>query len=301
MNHADRRLAALAASQRQVFTRQQASVAGLSRAAVYRRTRSGLFVAHGPHTLHFAGVTLDWKGRLLAGLMDLGEGSVITGRAAAALHGFDGFADGPVELLVPSHHKDRRAVGRVSSSPAIGPLDRVFVDGLALTSGTRTVLELLGRVSERELGNAIDSAIRLGVTAPVALRRRLELLGRQGRHGVAAFERVMESSGVQSWLERQFLHLMRDAGVRPPAVQRIYRRDGVHIARVDFDFEPSPMLVEVGGRRGYLSADERRRQEHRRNELQLLGKVVYFFTTEDVVNDGAYVVSTVRGGLEQAA
>ena len=61
------------------------------------------------------------------------------------------------------------------------------------------------------------------------------------------------------------------------------------------------MLVEVGGRRGYLSADERRRQEHRRNELQLLGKVVYFFTTEDVVNDGAYVVSTVRGGLEQAA
>ena len=61
------------------------------------------------------------------------------------------------------------------------------------------------------------------------------------------------------------------------------------------------MLVEVGGRRGYLSADERRRQEHRRNELQLLGKVVYFFTTEDVVNDGAYVVATVRGGLEQAA
>ena len=112
---------------------------------------------------------------MLAGLLDLGEGSVITGRAAAALHGFDGFADGPVELLVRATTRIGERSARVVV-PAIGPLDRVFVDGLALTSGTRTVLELLGRVSERELGNAIDSAIRLGVTAPVALRRRLELL-----------------------------------------------------------------------------------------------------------------------------
>ena len=70
---------------------------------------------------------------------------------------------------------------------------------------------------------------------------------------------------------------------------------------MDFDFEPWPVLVEVGGRRGYLSADERRRQEHRRNELQLLGKVVYFFTTEDVIDAAAYVIDTVRQALQQAA
>jgi hypothetical protein len=70
---------------------------------------------------------------------------------------------------------------------------------------------------------------------------------------------------------------------------------------VDFDFEPRPVLVEVGGRRGYLSADERRRQEHRRNQLQLLGKVVYFFTTEDVTDAGSYVIATLRGALGQAA
>ena len=52
------------------------------------------------------------------------------------------------------------------------------------------------------------------------------------------------------------------------------------------------MVAEVGGRRGYLSADDRRRQEHRRNELQLIGKIVYFFTTEDVVETPAYVIAT---------
>ena len=78
-------------------------------------------------------------------------------------------------------------------------------------------------------------------------------------------------------------------------------RDGRHIARVDFDFEPSPVIAEVGGRRGYMSADERRRQEHRRNELQLVGKVVYFFTTEDVAESPGYVTSTMRAALRDAA
>jgi hypothetical protein len=177
-------------------------------------------------------------------------------------------------------------VGVVSSSPAIGRLDVVVVDGLRVTSGTRTILELSGRVGERELGNAIDSATRLGLTAPAYLSRRLAELGRQGRPGVAAFDRVMESAGVQSWLERQFLALVRRTGLPVPAVQRIYRRDGKHIARVDFDFDPSPVIVEVGGRRGYMRADDRQRQEHRRSELQLIGKIVYFFSTEDITMDG---------------
>ena len=107
----------------------------------------------------------------------------------------------------------------------------------------------------------------------------------------------MESAGVQSWLERQFLALIRRAGLPVPMVQRIYRRDRRHIARVDFDFDPAPVIVEVGGRRGYLSADDRRRQEHRRSELQLIGKIVYFFTTEDVTTDERYVVDTVTGAL----
>jgi hypothetical protein len=301
VNDVDRSLAALAASQRQVVSRNQAHAAGLTRAALYRRIKSGHLIAAGPRSVHFAGVQLDWRGRLMAGLFDLGADAAVSGRAAAALHGLDGFSDGPLEFLVPAGQRDRRTTGRVRSSPSIGPLDRVVVDGLRATSGTRTILELLGRVSERELGNAIDSACRMGLSAPATLHRRLVDLGRQGRPGVAVFDRVMESAGVQSWLEREFLRLVRQVGIRPPRAQRTYRADRVHIARVDFDFEPLPVIVEVGGRRGYMSADERRRQEHRRNELQLLGKVIYFFTTEDVIDAAGYVIATVMKALAVAA
>jgi Transcriptional regulator, AbiEi antitoxin len=301
MNDADRSIARLAEAQRNVFTRQQALSAGLSRSGLQRRVAAGLLVPVGTKSYRFAGAELDWRGHLLGGLFDLGMAALVTGRSAAALHGLDGFAEGPVELLVPRARRSRLASGRVSSTMEIGPLDRVVVDGLRVTSATRTIVELAGRVSERELGNAIDSACRLGLTSPVVLRRRLDGLGRQGRPGVAAFDRVMESAGVQSWLEREFEHLIRSAALPMPHRQRVYRRDGRHVARVDFDFEPWPVVAEVGGRRGYLSADDRRRQEHRRNELQLIGKVVYFFTTEDVVETPGYVISTLRAALVAAA
>ena len=216
MNAAERTLADLAARQRQVFTRAQALTAGLSPSALHRRIKDGLFVPYGPHALHFAGVTLDYRGRLLAGLLDLGPDALVSGRAAAALHGLDGFEEGPLQFLVPRSRRSRGTVGMVTSSPSIGALDRTTVDGLAATSGTRTVVELLGRTSERELGNALDSATRRGLTAPSVVRRRLEELGRQGRAGVAEFERVMESAGVQSWLERQFLHLLRSRSLPTP-------------------------------------------------------------------------------------
>ncbi len=301
MNDADRALLRVAAGQRQVFTRRQAVEAGLARSTVSDRVRAGRFVPCGPHTLHHAGVALDWRGRLQAGLLDLGPGALVSGRAAAALHGLDGFEEGWLEYLVGRRHRGRTTAGVVRSCTS-GRVDVVTVDGLATASATGTILTLLGRVGERELGNAIDSAVRTGLTAPTYLRRRLDELGRQGRVGVAAFDRVMESAGVQSWLERQFLALIRGHHLPVPAVQRIYRRDGIHVARVDFDFAPLPIVVEVGGRRGYLSAEERRRHEHRRNELQLLGRTVYFFTTEDVVDDGGrYVLRTRTEPLRWAA
>ena len=111
----------------------------------------------------------------------------------------------------------------------------------------------------------------------------------------------MSSAGVESWLERRFLKLLDGLPLPKPALQRTYRSDGVHVARVDFDFVPLPVVVEVGGRRGYLSASERRRQEHRRNQLQLLGKTIYFFTTEDVTTDPDYVTATLLAGISLRA
>ncbi len=202
---------------------------------------------------------------------------------------------------MPRSMRNRLTLGTIMSLPLIEPLDRVVVDGLPTCSATLTIIQLLGRVDRVDLGNALDSATRARLTAPSVVHRRLIELGRQGRHGVRELDKLMESAGVESWLERRFLAAIRRAGLPEPNRQRVYRSDGRHVARVDFDFEPVPLVVEVGGRRGYMTAAERRRKERRRNELQLLGKTVYFFTTEDVRDDERYVLATLRSALGLAA
>jgi hypothetical protein len=301
MNDADRRLADLARQQRQVFTHQHALTVGLTHNGIRRRIDAGAFVMVGTRSMTFAGVALDWRGQLQAGLFDLGPGTLVSAESAAALHDLDGFGEGPLVYLVCRQLKDRRTIGTVTSSPSISLLDRTKVDGLDVTSGTRTVVELVGRVSYDRLGNALDSACRKHLTAAAVVDRRLTELGRQGRAGVSDLERLMRMAGVESWLERAFLVVVKRAGLPQPQLQRVYRHDGVHVARVDFDFAPLPVVVEVGGKRGYLSSAERQRQERRRNELQLLGKVIYFFTTEDVVGDQDYVVRTLSTALSVAS
>lgn len=78
-------LEALARRQRQVFSRQQAYDVGLDRRVVHRRVNAGRWIEVGPHTFTFAGVELDWLGRLQVGLLDLGDDALVTAEAAAAL------------------------------------------------------------------------------------------------------------------------------------------------------------------------------------------------------------------------
>lgn len=300
MNDAEQRLIALARRQRQVFARMQARDAGLSQNAISRRLGDERFVAVGPRTLTFAGARLDWRGRLQAGLLDLGPGAIVAAESAAALHRLDGYHEGPLVYLVERRQRNTWTIGEVLSTSSIDRYDRVRIDGLGVTSGTRCVVSLIGRVDRRRLGNAFDSACRLRLTTPDRVDQRLEELGRQGRVGVEDYDAMRRAGDVQSWLEREFLRTIAGCGLPAPTLQRVYRRDGVHVARVDFDFSPLPIVVEVGGRRGYLSAAERQRQERRRNQLQLLGRTVYFFTTEDVRDDKAYVRTTMAQALRAA-
>ncbi len=297
MKDVDAALVALAATQHQVFSRAQARAAGLSASAVSRRVAAGRLIVCGTAALHLAGVTLTYRGRLMAGLLDLGPDALVSGRAAAHLHGLDGFGEGPLEFLVPRDQRRRSTLGSVVSTRALNRLDRAAIDGLACTSATRTVVELLATASIDEAGNALDSATRQRLTAPGVVERRLIQLGTHGRAGLVAFRRLAAAGSVESWLERRFLRVLREAGLPTPVLQRRHELPGVGVARVDFEYATFPIVVEVGGRRGYLSREERQRQERRRNALQVAGKTIYFFTRDDVVGDPGYVVHTMYRAL----
>jgi hypothetical protein len=90
------------------------------------------------------------------------------------------------------------------------------------------------------------------------------------------------------------------AGLPVPLSQRRHELAGVGVARVDFEFATFGIVVEVAGRRGYLSRDEREQKERRRTALQLAGQTVYQFTTHDILNDPDDVIGTLFLALSRA-
>jgi very-short-patch-repair endonuclease len=302
MDDTERTLAVLAKGQFGVFHRSQAEEAGLDRWALSRRLRSGRLERVGAQTYRFGGQIGSWRQLLTAGLLDLGQDAVVGGRAAAALHRFDGFAEGPVEFLVPRDLKDRRSVGVVRSTNALPLIDTCTREGhFRATSPAATIVRLAAHVSEAELKRAVDSAIRDGGTSETFLRRRLAALRGPGRHGSRLLDDVIDGAGGHSFLERRFLQLVAQAALPRPKTQVILRRSGRHVARVDFAWPPGTLIVEVNGHRTHSTREQLQRDEQRRTELTLLGFTVVAFTYDDVIGRPEWVIDQVRLLLARAA
>ena len=72
-----------------------------------------------------------------------------------------------------------------------------------------------------------------------------------GRAGVRRLDRLLTDTGGESMLERRFLALVRRAGLAGPETQVVQRRNGRHVAGVDFLFRRQGVVVEVTGRLGH--------------------------------------------------
>jgi hypothetical protein len=144
----------------------------------------------------------------------------------------------------------------------------------------------------------MDSAVRLGLTAPVALHARLVERRGPGHWGVRLLDELLVDSGGHTMLERRFLEIVRGAGLPRPATQVIHRRGGGQtFARVDFEFEAHGVVVEVSGALGHSTPTDRARDAQRRNELQDAGRRVYEYTAGEVFDRPEEVVATLRRRL----
>lgn len=257
-----------------------------------------------PRVWRVVGAPPTWQQRLHIGLLSLGRMSWVSHSAAAQLHGFDRTPNDVVEFLVVRRRRSADVTGRVRSTRRWGPTDEVFIDGLRSTSATRTVIDLANaRVHPDRLKAAIDSAVRLELSSPEAIRIRLNEIRGRGRAGVRILGDLLEDSGGHTMLERRFIELMDQTGLPRPETQVVFRRphDGRFVARVDFLFRSRGVVVEVSGQLGHASPSERARDAQRRNELQDLGLRVYEFTWEDVTQRPTHVVATLRSVLQAAS
>ena len=295
---ADHALAVLAAPRYGVFVPSDAHAVGITPRGLSRRCQKGVVRRLHQGVYAMAAVPPSPHQTLLAACRWAGAGSAASHEAAAALWKLDGFeALRPVISTPRRLRSDRVRSHRVDPIPA-GEI--VEIDGIPVTKIERTLLDLAGAVDVNTLEDALDSALRRRLTTINRLEMRVR--GSAGKTGVRKLrsllaERDHEGHPTESRFESRLQRLLLDAGL--PAVRQHKIWDGGEfVARVDFCFPESKVIVEADSYRWHSSRRAWQRDRERRNRLTSMGWVVIQVTWDDVIKRPTRTVERLRSLIQ---
>ncbi len=298
MTNFNRRLASIANGQLGIVSRGQARAIGGSNDQLRRRVQSGILHQIGPNTYRLPGAPPAARADLRALLLDVGGEAWASGPAAAALHGFDGFTlRAPFDVTILRGRNVSRVGHRVHTTTRLDLIDRAFVDDLATLGPVRTLVDLARTCTVEQLVAAVDSGLRDGKYNESLLHRRVIANAGKGRAGIPklldAIHTLDFGRGGHSWLEREFLRLVADAGLPRPATQQVLTRAQDRVVRVDFRFPGTNVVVEVLGLRYHRTTEQIARDAARMNALVADGFRVYQFTYATVVDDSERMLTEI--------
>lgn len=244
------------------------------------------------------------KQAVLAGCLETGGSA--SGRTSAWLHKIGRGGPGPVPqvLVARERYNYRTPLAEVHTTTWLPSHDTVVVDGIPCLGVARTLFALAAAARDNDLDcvrDAVDEAVRDGKASDAWLWWRLERLRRRGRPGVSRFEAILGmragAGRTESWLEREFLRLLMEAGLPLPTCQERISRDGAFVARVDFLYRDRRIVIEVSGHATHSTRAQQMADAARRTELALAGFMVLEFTYDEVVRSPDFVLARIVRAL----
>lgn len=211
----DAAIAALATIQHGVVGRFQLLDLGLDRRAIQRRIDSGRLIRLHSGVYAVGHRKLSKDGRRMAAVLAGGDGAVLVGRSAAALHGFA--ADDPRCIHVSGHRRSRGTLRfhRIALTP-----DEVTTrKGIPTTTVPRTLLDLATTTNNWHLERAVREAIYQSRTSLTTLGRVVET--HAGSRGARALRRAIDNTKdapgtFRSNGEQRFARWLRKHGLPRP-------------------------------------------------------------------------------------
>jgi very-short-patch-repair endonuclease len=298
---ADARIAATAARQHSVFSRQQAFDAGFTRGMINRRQKSRKWLAADYAVYRVAGTSPSWRQRLMAAC--LAGPAVASHRSAGILWDFPGMPDEIVEVTALRHRRRRSSDVIWHESYHLTERDITEIEGIPCTRPVRTFLDLGVILSPDELEAVLNQGIRRSLLSVPAIGRRLEALGPL-RRGTAVVRAVLDRHvpgrrAPESVLETRFLQLVRSARLPEPVPQHQVRSGDRVIARVDFAYVDRRIAIELDGATYHSGERAEKRDRRRDHRVGALGWRVLHFDWDEVTGTPEYVLQTLDAYLEQ--
>lgn len=251
-------VAELAASQHRAFTRHQAAAVHFDRRRVATALRSGWLTEPLPNVLVLTGSPPTWQQRLMVVILGSGGHAVASHRAAARLHGLDGFDHRGMAVVEASVTRAYRLAPPDAVLHHITPLDGcdlARVDGIPCTSLGRTVADLGSVVrNDRLVGRALTDVRRRRIDV-LTLRATAERLHRPGQRGTGVLLRLLDAIPFEgavpaTWFE-ELLGLCLNDPALPAVVAQfpIVGDDGRVVAKTDLGIPSVKLGLEAHSRR----------------------------------------------------
>lgn len=294
----ERAISRIAAPQLGVITRSQLLGAGLGPSAITRLIAKGRLIPvhRGVHRLN--GLPKSFEQLLVAALLSGGPGTAISHLAAAVVFGFEGIASTVPELSVLEGRKLRLKGVIVHRVSALGPRDVCRRGPLRLTTPARTLVDLAGLLPPDALEDAIDSALRRGLTSLPTLKAAIDRRGGRGVRGIATLQALIDArtpgNTPGSSKENELRRLLVSAGLPAPVTQHEIRDErGRFVARVDLAYPEQRVAIEYDG--GH-HADRRQWESDlpRQNRINNVGYHVLRYCKRDLNDRPSEVVDEVR-------
>ncbi len=289
------KLLTIARKQHGAFTRRQAGDAGYSPTEIKRLRARGEWRTLRRGVYAHAGALDSWELRASAAVLAAGPGAALSGRSAAYVLRLLESRPQTIDVTVPFGRRGSNGTHRARS---LGETDTRVINGLRVTCGERTLIDLAGSVPVSTLEGALDRGLLAGRFTTRSVRTYVVRRQLTHRPGVGTLMKLLDDRefGIpESELERAFERLIKSEGLPTPVRQRSVSR-----FRVDYAYLDQNIFIEVDGSATRSTKAALQRDRRRQNEIALELVLILRFTWDDVTRDIPYVVATIRRALDGA-
>lgn len=275
----DQIIRVFARRQEMLMNRRQLLAAGVSKRAIQRRVESGALEPLTAQVLRVGGSVPSPAQRLLAAVLEVGEGAHVSHTTAAYWWGLAGFRLDRIHLSIERnlHWRQPNTGLKVHHSTVIPDWCQKVHRLVPAVSPGFAIFQMAGSVSPDRVARALDSAWNLRLINGQLLDELILRLGRRGRDGTLLMrnlrkERPGDWTPPASNLESRFDEVMAPTGLR-------FRRqvdigDENWSGRVDFLGEDCPLIIEILSERHHTSLIDREADRARRARHERMGFLV---------------------------
>lgn len=272
----------VAASQHGLISRQQALDIGLSRHEIQYLVASELWTPMTKGVYAIAGSPRTWEQRLQAAI--LGHPlSLVAGRSAGYLHGFEGFRRGRPEILVPFTGNARSSLARVIRTRHFDSVEASQVRGFLATTAAETILTLSLRERPTTIERILDNALARSSVSIPDFHPILERLEYARQPGLKPLRRIIAARADDAYqpptteLERLLYRLLDR-----PEIPAYTRQLPIAYPRMDATVDAYiglwRTIAEADGRRWHTRKADFERDRERDNAAAAAGIQVVRFT-----------------------